>query len=117
MDVIFSCDSFVSLSWSTILAFFRCLTSFLFLTSGRVAAAASLLASTSALHCSVDRCDSVIEVLSTLQFVYTQSEKYWYVHQSYCWKSETETHSELGRHVTSLVDHTTSVALNVDCFS
>ena len=62
MDVIFSCDSFVSLSWSTILALFRCL----FLTSGRVAAAASLLASTSALHCSVDRCDSVTEVLSTL---------------------------------------------------
>lgn len=94
MDVIFSCDSFVSLSWSPILALFRGLTSFLFLTSGRVAAASSLLASTSALHCSVDRCDSVIEVLSTLQFVNTQSEKYWYVHQSYCWKSETETHRE-----------------------
>ena len=59
-----------------------------------MATAASLLASTSALHCSVDRCDSVIEVLSTLQFVNTQSEKYWYVHQSYCWKSETETHRE-----------------------
>ena len=60
----------VSLSFlfcgSTILTLFVCLSYFPFLTSGSVAAAASLLASTNGLYWSVDRCDSVNEVLSTL---------------------------------------------------